>query len=206
VALDIPSSAEALRIGKMAVAGGADIIEAGTPLIKREGIGAVRKLKDELKVPILADLKIIDYGKMEAQFAFDSGADIVTVLGSATTSTIEETVDVAKACGGKIAIDLIGVYDVISSYNHVLPLKIDYIYLYTGLEELVEGKMPFDDVKKLFDVSRVPLGVAGSLNAGNIDKALLPGVEVLVVGSAITKAKDPKAETEKIKRIISGKE
>jgi len=202
--LDMPSISEALTIGGKAVEGGADIIEAGTPLIKKEGIGAVRRLRSGLGVPTLADLKIIDFGMTEAQFAFDAGADIVTVLGSATTKTIEEAVDVAHSCGGKIAVDLIGVYDVIASYNHVLPLKIDYLYLQSGFGEAVEGKMPLDDVKKLFDVSKVPLGVAGGLDAENIGRALLPGVEVFVVGGAITQVSDPATETQKLKKLISG--
>jgi 3-hexulose-6-phosphate synthase/6-phospho-3-hexuloisomerase len=204
VALDMPSIDEALKIGRKAVEGGADIIEAGTPLIKREGISAVRRLKRELGVPTMADLKIIDFGRTEAQFAFDSGADYVTVLGSATTKTIEEAVAVAHSCGGGIAVDLIGVYDVIASYNHVLPLKIDYLYLQSGLGEAVEGKMPLDDVKKLFDVSKIPLGVAGGLDAENIGRALLPGVEVFVVGGAITQARDPATETLRLKGLIKG--
>ncbi len=204
VALDMTSISEAIKIGGEAAEGGADIIEAGTPLIKKEGISAVRRIKNELGLPTLADLKIIDFGRREAEFAFDAGADIVTVLGSATTKTVEEAVEVAHAYGGRIAIDLIGVYDVIASYNHVLPLKVDYIYLQSGLGEAVEGKMPLDDVKKLFDVSKIPLGIAGGLDAENVAKALLPGIEVFVVGGAITHSCDPADETRRLVRTIKG--
>jgi len=146
VALDVLSIKDALILGRQAVLGGADIIEVGTPLIKSEGIVAVRKIKDALNghdVLVVADLKIIDSGSVEAKLAFDAGADVVTVLGSATAQTISEAVSVASKAGKKIAVDLIGVYDVISSYNHVLPLGVDYIYLHTGLDEEVAGKMQF---------------------------------------------------------------
>ncbi len=204
VAIDATSIEEALTLGRQAVEGGVDIVEAGAPLIKKEGISAVTKLK-ELNVPILADLKIIDFGDIEARLAFEAGADMVTVLCSATTTTIGDAVDAARSCGGKIVIDLIGVYDVVQSYNHVLPFKPDYIYLTTGFAQWDNGKTAFDDVRRLFDVSRIPLGVAGGLNADNISTGLLPGVEVLVVGRGITAAADPRAETAKLKKIIAGK-
>jgi 3-hexulose-6-phosphate synthase / 6-phospho-3-hexuloisomerase len=205
VAIDETSIDRALALGRQAVDGGVDIVEAGAPLIKSEGISVVSKLKKELGVPIVADLKIIDFGDIEARLAFDAGADMVTVLCSATTATIEGAVEAAKSCGGKIIIDLIGVYDVVQSYNHVLPLKPDYLYLTTGFAQWDNGKTAFDDVRKLFDVSRIPLGVAGGLNAENISKGLLPGVEVLVVGRGITAAQDPRAEAAKLKKIIAGK-
>ena len=205
VAIDETSIDKALALGMQAVEGGVDIVEAGAPLIKSEGIRAVTELKKELGVPVVADLKIIDFGDTEARLAFDAGADMVTVLCSATTATIGGAVDAAKSCGGKIIIDLIGVYDIVQSYNHVLPLKPDYLYLTTGFAEWDNGKAAFDDVRKLFDVSKIPLGVAGGLNAGNISKGLLPGVEVLVVGRGITAARDPRDETAKLKQIIAGK-
>jgi len=205
VAIDETSMDRALALGRQAVDGGVDIVEAGAPLIKSVGISAVTRLKEELGVPVVADLKVIDFGDVEARLAFDAGADMVTVLCSATTATISGAVDAAKSCGGRIIIDLIGVYDVVQSYNHVLPLKPDYLYLTTGFAVWDNGKTAFDDVRKLFDVSKIPLGVAGGLNAGNVSKGLLPGVEILVVGRGITAAQDPRAETAKLKQIIAGK-
>ena len=45
VALDLLNEHRALAIAKDSVRGGADWIEAGTPLIKSEGMEVVRKLK-----------------------------------------------------------------------------------------------------------------------------------------------------------------
>jgi len=64
--------------------------------------------------------------------------------------------------------------------------------------------MPLDDVKKLFDVSKIPLGIAGGLDAENIAKALLPGIEVFVVGGAITHSRNPADETRRLVRTING--
>jgi 3-hexulose-6-phosphate synthase and related proteins len=45
VALDLTEEKRALQIAEEAVAGGADWIEAGTPLIKSEGMHVVRSLR-----------------------------------------------------------------------------------------------------------------------------------------------------------------
>ena len=45
VALDVLEAERAIQIAREAIDGGADWIEAGTPLIKSEGMDAVRKLK-----------------------------------------------------------------------------------------------------------------------------------------------------------------
>ena len=60
VALDFIELKRALAVAAEAVAGGADILEAGTPLIKSEGLDCVRKLKEMFpSIPIVADRKIL---------------------------------------------------------------------------------------------------------------------------------------------------
>ena len=88
VAFDLQSSDEILNFieknGDLI-----DIIEIGTPLIIKEGLKSVLKIKKKFpKQTVLADLKIMDAGLLEAQIGFDAGADIVTVLGLASTKTL----------------------------------------------------------------------------------------------------------------------
>ena len=53
-----------------------DIVEIGTPLILKEGIQAVSKVKECYPDQVvLADLKIMDAGALEAEIGFDAGAD-----------------------------------------------------------------------------------------------------------------------------------
>jgi 3-hexulose-6-phosphate synthase len=90
LAMDTLDGDEALKLAA-SVAPYADILEAGTPLIKSVGINIVRKLRaahpDKL---ILADLKSSDVGAYEANMAFTAGADIVTTQGITTFATICE--------------------------------------------------------------------------------------------------------------------
>ncbi|MEI6451305.1 MAG: orotidine 5'-phosphate decarboxylase / HUMPS family protein, partial [Actinomycetes bacterium] len=85
VALDFVDLPRALEVAREAVAGGADWIEAGTPLIKAEGLSAVRALKAEFpEHTIVADMKTMDAGRTEVEYAAKAGADVVGVLGAAS--------------------------------------------------------------------------------------------------------------------------
>jgi 3-keto-L-gulonate-6-phosphate decarboxylase len=58
--------------------GAVDYIEAGTPLIKSEGMNSVRALKENFgDLVIVADIKTMDTGAMEVEMAIKSGAGIV---------------------------------------------------------------------------------------------------------------------------------
>lgn len=112
VALDFMHKKRALEIAAEAVKGGADWIEAGTPLIKSEGSDVIRELKKNFPGhTIIADMKTMDVGATEVEIASKAGADIVSILGLADDSTIEEAVTSAMQYGSKIMIDLIGVSD-----------------------------------------------------------------------------------------------
>ena len=75
IALDLDSADKAVAMAAQ-VYGLVDIIELGTPLMLKEGVGVVglmkRRFPDAL---ILADMKIADGGYMEARFAVEEGAD-----------------------------------------------------------------------------------------------------------------------------------
>jgi len=81
VALDLLDLSRALQIAHEAVLGGVDWIEAGTPLIKSEGMHAIRALRKEFpESTLVADMKIADTGALEVEMAAKAGADIVCIL------------------------------------------------------------------------------------------------------------------------------
>ena len=70
LALDFVDLHRAVNVAQLAVPAGVDWVEAGTPLIKSEGLDAVRELKRLFpdKV-IVADMKIMDAGRTEVEIA-----------------------------------------------------------------------------------------------------------------------------------------
>ena len=114
LALDFVELDRALKAAQEAVAGGVDWLEAGTPLIKSEGLDAVRALRKAFPDhTIVADMKIMDAGRVEAETAAKAGANVVDVLGAASDATIRECVEAARHYGLHVVVDTIAVEDVV---------------------------------------------------------------------------------------------
>jgi 3-hexulose-6-phosphate synthase/6-phospho-3-hexuloisomerase len=194
VALDVYNLHRALELGAEAVAGGADWIEAGTPLIKSEGLDAVRELKKAFPdKAIVADMKIMDTGGMETEMAIKAGATIVTVLGASDDGTIREAVEAARKYGGKVMVDLIAVPDKPRRAREAEALGAHYIGLHVGIDEQMKGMTPAQMVKDVRKATSLPIAVAGGLTSETLAPLIEAGADVLIVGGAITKAQDATA-------------
>ena len=79
---------------------GVDWLEAGTPLILAEGMHGVKALRERWpEVPIVADLKTMDGGWLEAQVMAKAGATHVVVMARAHPETIKEVVKAGRDFG-----------------------------------------------------------------------------------------------------------
>ena len=135
VALDLMQLNRSIVIAHEAVDGGADWIEAGTPLIKSEGAEAVRALRREFpNRKIIADTKTMDVGSFEVEIMAKAGADIVTVLGLADDATIEEAVMAGRKYGAEIMVDMINVPDRVQRAKEVEKLGAAYICMHMGID------------------------------------------------------------------------
>ena len=205
LALDFVDLHRAVEVAELAVPAGVDWVEAGTPLIKSEGLDAVRELRRLFpgKV-IVADMKIMDAGRVEVETAAKAGAQIVDVLGAATDATIAECVQAGKNYGAKIAVDLIAVADPLARARQVEELGADYISVHVAIDEQMRGggQDPFAVLAAISGAVRVPVGVAGGINSETAAQAVAHGAGYVIVGGAITKAKDPAAATREIRRAL----
>jgi len=208
VALDFVDLERAVKVAKE-VAGSADWIEVGTPLIKSNGMDAVRRLKKELPGKIIvADLKIADTGDIETEMAAKAGADIVTVMGSADEQTLVQAIETAKNFGCKVMVDLLNVIDLESTARRAEELGADYILVHTGIDQQMVGKDVFDALRIVSEAVSVPVAVAGGLTLDNVQKAVSGGGEIIIIGGAITKSQEAKkvaAEFKKRMKSSGGK-
>ncbi|NJD99154.1 3-hexulose-6-phosphate synthase [Thermococcus sp. LS1] len=205
VALDLTDIEQAISIAEKAAKGGAHWLEVGTPLIKKEGMRAVELLKRRFPDrKIVADLKTMDTGALEVEMAARHGADVVSILGVADDKTIKDAVDVARRYGIRIMVDLIGVKDKVKRAKELEKMGVHYILVHTGIDEQVQGKSPLEDLEKVVKAVRVPVAVAGGLNLETIPKVIELGATIIIVGGAITKAKDPEDVTRNIIDLFWG--
>ena len=209
VALDFLNLSRALKVAEEAVKGGANWLEAGTPLIKSEGLDAIRNLRKKFpQAIIVADMKIMDVGRIETEAAVKAGANIVCVLAAASDSTIRECVEAGKNYGAKIEADLIEIKDedLEARAKEVEKLGVDYIGVHCAIDEQMQGKDAFDRLRRVAKVVNIPVAVAGGINSETAHRAVEAGAQIVIVGGAITKAKDATDACARIKKAIEKKE
>ena len=183
-----------------------DIIEMGTPLVKMEGADVVKKFK-KFKKPIMADLKTMDTGFLEAEIAFKAGADITSVLGASDIDTIKGAIKAARKYKKETLVDLINVQDK-NKIKEIIDSKPDYICVHKGIDMQEKGQDPFEDfkkVKKILEKSsnkKTKICIAGGICLDNLDRVVKEKPDVIMVGGAITKADNPKEVAKKLNEKI----
>ncbi len=172
VALDLMHLKRAVEIGKEAVDGGADWIEAGTPLIKSEGVESIRALKKALPGHVIvADMKTMDVGGFEVEIAAKAGADIITVMGLSDDATIEESSTVARRYGAKVMVDLMNVPDTVARAQEVERLGASYVCIHMGIDQQMKGvSTPTELVRRVASAVSIPIAVAGGITSETAGK------------------------------------
>ncbi|KAA0004450.1 MAG: DUF561 domain-containing protein [Thermoplasmata archaeon] len=203
VALDLINAERAVTIAREAVAGGADWLEAGTPLIKSEGIGIVRQLKT-LGKKVVADMKTMDVGAVEAEIAAKAGADVICVLGLASDETLKEAIKSAHVYGAAVMVDLIGVgsSDIVGRAIGAEKMGADYVCVHVAVDEQMKGAEPFAMVKEVAEKCGLPVAAAGGINSETAHIAVENGASIVIVGGAIIKAEDVEGAARTIKEAM----
>lgn len=206
VALDLMQLSRTVPIAHEAVDGGADWIEAGTPLIKSEGAEAVRVLRKEFPGrTIIADTKTMDTGSFEVEIMAKAGANIVTVLGLADDATIEEAVMAGRKYGAEIMVDMINVPDKVARSKRVEELGVAYICLHMGIDSQMRGEEPpIDILRRIVSEVSIPVAVAGGITAENAGGYVEAGASDVIVGGAILKTENIAEAARNIKKAMSG--
>jgi 3-hexulose-6-phosphate synthase/6-phospho-3-hexuloisomerase len=203
LALDFVDLPRALQVAEEALAGGADWLEAGTPLIKSEGLEALRQLKSRWPDRVIvADMKTMDAGRSEVECAAKAGARVVGVLGAASDATIKECIEAARNYGAEIVVDMIQVDDVVARAKAVETMGANYVGIHLAIDEQMQGKTPWDKLREVAKAVSLPIAVAGGINSETAALALEAGASIVIVGGAITKATDATAATKAVKQAM----
>ncbi len=203
VALDFVDTDRAMKCAREAVEGGADWLEAGTPLIKSEGVAAVRALREEFPDRhIVADLKTMDAGRGEMEMAAKAGATSASVLGAASDATVAECAAAGKNYGIEVEVDLIGVDDPAAGARRAEKLGAHAVAVHLGIDEQMRGADPFEMLRAVRQAVSIRVSVAGGINSETAAEAVKAGADVIVVGGALTKSPDAAAAARAIKKAM----
>ncbi|MDJ0631410.1 MAG: orotidine 5'-phosphate decarboxylase [Rhodobacter sp.] len=174
----------------------ADIVEVGTPLLKRFGVSAITTAREICPdVPVLADTKSVDGGTYEAEMVFGAGASFMTVLSCAPTATLAAVDACARRYEAAVVLDTITETDeetLIYDGTH-LPDSFNYIALHASTDTRLAGDASSRHINAVASLRTrgFRVSLAGGIGPKNLDAAVAAGPDILVVGSAITEAPNP---------------
>src|SRR5689334_3011887 len=136
ISLDIVTVEEAVSTAEVALRAGVDWLEAGTPLIIAEGMNGVRALRERFpKTPIVADLKTMDGGYLEAELMAKAGATHVVVMARAHEETIKCVVKAGRDLGVKVMGDNLACPDMVAGAKRLEDLGCDFVIHHIGYDE-----------------------------------------------------------------------
>jgi 3-hexulose-6-phosphate synthase/6-phospho-3-hexuloisomerase len=193
ISLDLTDIDEALATARIAVEAGVDWLEAGTPLILAEGLNAVRALRAEFpEHPIVADLKTMDGGYLEAQMMAGAGATHVVVMARAHEETIKCVVKAGRDHGVKVMGDNLGCEDKAAASRMMEDLGVDYIVHHTGFDErngiaAAGGPRlsPLDDLDAVVKAVKIPVQAVGGLTIEEAISMPKRGAPLVVIGAPL---------------------
>ncbi len=194
ISLDLTNIDEALETAAMAMRAGVDWLEAGTPLILAEGLHGVRELRKAFpNTPIVADLKTMDGGYLEAEMMAKAGASYVVVMARAHEETIKCVVKAGKDYGIGVMGDNLGCPDMVEAARWLQDLGCGYVIHHIGYDErrgiAAQGRRmpsPLDQLKEVVAAVDIPVQAVGGLSLEQAIKCPAYGAPLVVLGAPLT--------------------
>lgn len=194
ISLDLTTIDEALETAAMAMRAGVDWLEAGTPLIIAHGMAGVRALREQFPgIPIVADLKTMDGGWLEAQMMALAGATHVVVMARAHDETIRAVVKAGRDLGVQVMGDNLACEDMVAGAKRLEDLGCDFVVHHIGYDErrgiAARGERmpsPLDQLRAVVDAVRIPVQAVGGLTIEQAVATPSYGAPLVVLGAPLT--------------------
>jgi len=224
VALDHPALEKQIKVVKQLPKSDRILLEVGTPFLKKYGVESIKQIRDVAKEKfIVADLKTLDVGKLEVDFAFDATADGVVASGLAATASLDKFILEAQRLGIHAFVDTMEVEDPIEKLRSLEQIP-DVVIIHRGIDveqsNVGEGspdaaqkarwglvpkiKELYKDRKKASGKDRVLVAVAGGIEPSTATYALEQGADILIVGRFIASAKDVEFAMRRMLNVLPG--
>lgn len=193
VSLDLIDIHEAMEMAHTAMRAGVDWLEAGTPFILAEGLHGVRALRKEFpQTPIVADLKTMDGGYLEAEMMAKAGATHVVVMARSHPETIKCVVQAGRDFGAIVMGDNLGCPDMVQGARELEELGCDIVIHHIGYDErrgiAARGERapnPLDELREVVDAVSVPVQAVGGLTLEQAIKSPEYGAPLVVIGAPL---------------------
>lgn len=193
ISLDLTSIDEALATAAIARLAGVDWLEAGTPLILAEGMHGVRTLREGFPdMPIVADLKTMDGGYLEAEMMAKAGATHVVVMARAHEETLKCVVKAGRDFGVKVMGDNLGCPDMVGAARFIEDMGCDFVVHHVGYDErrgtAASGRRmpsPLDQLREVVSAVQIPVQAVGGLTLEQATRTPEFGAPLVVIGAPL---------------------
>ena len=196
-----------------------DIVEIGFPMMVTHGLPFVHQVRAKFpNVELCLDVKVYHGGTGITTRCFETGADIVSVLGVAPDPVIARMVEKAKAYDGRILCDMAGVRNMAQRVAEVDELGVDLVSVPSGFRpeydydiEAHRGPIqawfnrvnPLDLAKAAKrNLRHAGLAISTGVNESNIREVVALDPAVVIVGRGIIDAEDRAQAAERLKRYM----
>jgi 3-hexulose-6-phosphate synthase len=144
-------------------------------------------------VPIVADLKTMDGGYLEAEMMAKAGATHVVVMARAHPETITCVVNAGRDFGVKVMGDNLGCEDMVAAARMLEDLGCDYVIHHIGYDErrgiAAAGKRmpsPLDQLREVVQAVHIPVQAVGGLSLEQAIQCPAYGAPLVVLGAPLT--------------------
>ncbi|QDV24010.1 orotidine 5'-phosphate decarboxylase / HUMPS family protein [Aureliella helgolandensis] len=193
ISLDVTTIEEAIRTSELALRAGVDWLEAGTPLILSAGTQAIRELRARFPdTPIVADIKCMDGGYLEAEMMAQAGANSVVVMARAHPETLRVVCKAGRDYGIKIMGDNLGCPDMVAGARELQELGCEVVIHHIGYDERrgisARGEVaptPMDQLREIVAAVEVPVQAVGGLTIEQAIQTPLYGAPLVVIGAPL---------------------
>lgn len=179
------------------------MLEAGTPLIKKFGISILQTIiRYHPKSYVIADLKTLDVGWLEVQIAAEKKAAAVVISGLASIDTIESSLEEGKKQNVDIILDLMNVDNPLILLEQ-LSRTPEIVLFHRGIDQEGKSEHPWEVIREIKNNFKNTLvAVAGGLDLKTSSKALASKADIIVIGRAITQAKEVESAVNNFIKIL----
>jgi 3-hexulose-6-phosphate synthase len=188
ISLDLHSIEDALLVAQIAAEAGVDWLEAGTPLMIEQGMGAVRAIRAKFpKHPIVCDFKVCDGGGLFARLAGEAGANYMDVMAAAHDATLRAALREAEKQNVSVIADTMFCPDPIAAAVRAQTIGVYMIGWHLGYDHRAEnrGLRAIDGLNDVLQAVRIPVQVVGGLSVEHAIESARRGAASVVIGGPL---------------------
>src|SRR5262245_54652655 len=207
ISLDLHTVEDALHVAKIAADAGVDWLEAGTPLMVEQGMGAVRALRAKFpQHPIVCDFKVCDGGGLFARLAGEAGANYMDVMTAAHDATIRAAIREAEKHGVKGIADIMFCPDPIAAAVRAQEIGVHMIGWHLGYDHRAEnrGLRAIDGLEAVLRAVRIPVQVVGGLSIEDAIQSARLGASSVVIGGPLVPGDRGPGLAATLRQVVEG--